>query len=99
MGNTDDGTLHHSRVLHQHVFDLPGKDVEAPGDDHVLLSIHDVQVACRIEVTDIAGMNPAIADGLRIACGIHVTDHLAVLPGADLTDFSHRQDVVVIVLY
>ena len=49
-----------------------GIDVEAARDDHVLLAVGDVQVALGVDVADVAGVQPAVDDGLgglvRLPC-------------------------------
>src|SRR4029453_14248637 len=48
----------------QHLLDLAGEDVEAAGDDHVLLAIDDVDEAVLVDNADVAGMVPAEGRGL-----------------------------------
>ena len=42
-----------------HVFDFTREDIEAPGDDHVLFAIDDVQEPVVVVPTHIAGMKPS----------------------------------------
>ncbi len=82
----------------QHRLQVAGIDVEAPGDDHVLLAVDDGQEALVVEAADVAGADEAatlriepfgLAGGLRpvvIAAHHHrrPTDHLANLADRQL---------------
>ena len=46
------------------IFHLAGKDIEAAGDDHVLLAVDNAQKAVGITHRDIAGVEPAALEGL-----------------------------------
>ena len=48
----------------QHLLELAREDVEATGDDHVLLAIDDVDEAVFADNADVAGMVPAEAGRL-----------------------------------
>ena len=60
---TDYAGLANGCVLHEDILDLGGVDVLPAGDDHVALARDDIQVAFGIEMTDVARMVPAIAQG------------------------------------
>ncbi len=47
----------------QDLVDLPRVDVVAGRDDHVLLAVHDVEVALLVHVGDVAGVEPVVANG------------------------------------
>ena len=47
-----------------HILDLARIDVEATGDDHVLLAINQMQIAVLVEPADVPGVQPTIAEHL-----------------------------------
>ena len=65
VGHADDGAVLHRGVAPDHLLDLARIDVEAARDDHVLLAVGDVQEAFLVDVADVAGVQPAVDDGLR----------------------------------
>ncbi len=76
MGHADDGCVGHLGVLDQALFDLDAIDVLSPSDDHVLGSIGDEQVPLGVEMPQVAGVKPPIADGLGGGIGpVPVTGH------------------------
>src|SRR3546814_10903549 len=63
------------RVREQGVLDLSRVDVEGARHDHVVLAVHDEQVALVVEVADVARVEPAIlVDG---PLGLHGTPPVA----------------------
>ena len=50
-----------SSWLHQHGLEIARIDVEAAGDDHVLLAVHQRQEAVLVEAADVAGADEAFA--------------------------------------
>ena len=48
----------------EHILHLTRKDVEAAGDDHVLLAVEDEHVAALVLARDVAGVQPAVLQGL-----------------------------------
>ena len=60
LGHADHGDVGDRRVAHQHVLHLGGIDVLAPGHDHVLDPVVDVEVAVGVEVADVAGTEPPV---------------------------------------
>ena len=65
VGASDHGGLGDLRKLVDDDLDLPGIDVLAAADDHVLGPVDQDQVAIFVEVTDVAGVQPAVDEGLR----------------------------------
>ena len=63
VGHADHGDHRDIGMLRQHVLDLARKNVEAAGDDHVLLAVEDEQVAALVGSGDVAGMQPAALQG------------------------------------
>jgi hypothetical protein len=59
----DDGALGDGGMEGDGVLDLSRIDVLATGDDHVLEAVDDVEVALIVEVSAVAGVHPAVADG------------------------------------
>src|SRR4029450_10342374 len=88
----------HRAVLHrgmapQHLLDLAGEDVEAAGDDHVLLAIDDVDEAVLVDNADVAGMVPAEGRGLaRRGLVVVVAQHDQAAAHHDLAALAARQD-------
>jgi hypothetical protein len=56
-------------VTGEDVFDLLGVDVLAAADDHVLRSADQGQIAVRVDVADVAGVQPAVDDDLGVSSG------------------------------
>src|SRR5438552_878271 len=65
MRHADRGGVHHRRVRGQCLLDLAGIHIESGDDDHLLLAIDDRDVSVRVDRRDVAGVQPAIAQGLR----------------------------------
>src|SRR4030042_3509537 len=73
-------------VLHLH-----GEDILPAGDNHVLLSIHDIDEAIFVHLSHIAGIEPAVPESFRRFLGVLVialhhpvalNDELPHLPAA-----------------
>ena len=64
VGPADDAGQRDRGVLDQRVLDVARVDVEAAADDQVLLAVDDVQVAVRVPVADVPGVQPSVADRL-----------------------------------
>ncbi|MNM90031.1 hypothetical protein D3C81_1022770 [compost metagenome] len=62
--NADNGGLRDSRMARQRVLHLGRIDVLAAADDHVLEAVDQEDKAFFVHVAAVAGMHPAIADGL-----------------------------------
>src|SRR4051794_6483494 len=87
MRPADDRSFAHAPVLEQHLLDLTRIDVRATRDDHVLGAILEREVTVRVEHADIAGMQPAAAQGLRRRVRIFpVARHDHVATADDLSD-------------
>src|SRR5215469_17096456 len=67
--NSDDGAFVNVRQRHDRGLDFRTIDIEAAGDDHVFLSVHDVNVAVFIQIADIARMVPAMRADFRRGLG------------------------------
>ena len=86
VGTADDRCFEHRAVLCERVLDLSRVQVLAASDDHVLDAVHERQVAVVVEHPDVAGVQPAVADGPRRRSGqVQVAAHDAG-PGDD--DFA-----------
>src|SRR5580698_9381375 len=53
--------LGYRRMLTYDDLDIGRKDILAAGDDHVLLSVHDVKEPFFIQTTEVAGAQPLVA--------------------------------------
>jgi hypothetical protein len=60
VGQADDGHVGHRRVAEQECLDLPGVDVFAAPDDHVLHPAGDAAVAPLVHRPEVAGAEPAV---------------------------------------
>src|SRR5690606_18348092 len=60
IGHTHHRHLGHRRVFEQHALDLGRVHVFAAGDDHVFDAVADVIEPTRVEVTDVARVEPVI---------------------------------------
>src|SRR5258705_10984178 len=67
--DADDRDLGHRGMLEQAVFDLDGRHVLAPRDDHVLLAVADRDERV-VAVAAVAGVEPAVHDGLGRLLGL-----------------------------
>ena len=63
-GPSDDGRLGDSGQPVDDALDLLGVDVLASADDHVLGSVDEHQVSVLVEAADVAGVQPAVDEGL-----------------------------------
>src|SRR5690606_31766412 len=78
--------------------DLRGIDVEPAGDDHVLLAIDNVIIAMFVAAADIAGVVPAMGNGLgRLLRHFEIaaTDNAAACD--DFADLAGRENIAIIV--
>src|SRR5438477_13204913 len=64
VGDADDADLGHGRMREHPVLDLDRRDVLAAADDDVLLAVGDSEVALVVEGPTVAGVEPAVDDGL-----------------------------------
>src|SRR5690349_3787704 len=62
--DADDGGFGDGRVGVQDVLDLAGVDVVAAADDEVLLAVDDEHEAVLVDEAEVAGVQPAVDDGL-----------------------------------
>src|SRR5437762_2050689 len=93
VGNTDHCDFVDRRVLEQDLLDLPWVDIIASANDHIFLTVEQVEVALCIHHTDIARMQPSPSQRLsRFVRSIPVPHHdnasscgnFANLPGCHL---------------
>ena len=63
VGQRVDARLEHGGVGGEDGLDLRRVDVFAAGDDQVVAAVEDVEVAFGVEVADVAGEQPAVAQG------------------------------------
>src|ERR1017187_1484726 len=98
VGHADDGALLNLHRGHNAGLALGAVDIKATADNHVLLAIHDIHVAMLVDVSDIAGVMPAVAanfsSGLRqvVVAG---SDQRAA--GYDFSGLMRREDATGIV--
>ncbi len=82
--------LRHGRVTRQCELHLPRVDIQAAHQDQVRLAIHDVVVAVRVHPSQIAGVIPAVAQGLgRLFRAAEVPLHHVGTTGHDLSNLAH----------
>jgi hypothetical protein len=88
VGKTDHRQLLDVRTVFVEILDLVGIDVLAVGvDDDVLAAPDDVEVALFVEAAEVAGVEPAIADGVRGGLFVlPVPRHHVLAAGDDLAD-------------
>ena len=83
--NTDHRRLGDVFVCEQHLLDLARVDVETTAKDHVLLAVDDLVRTVGVPHTDVARMEPAVANRFRGRFGaLQVTLHDVVSANADL---------------
>ncbi len=79
-------------MLQQRVLHIPRKDVEAAADDQVLLAVDYIQIAVRVEVADVPGVQSAAphrAGGFR--GGLPIASHHPFGSNADFSIGAGRQ--------
>jgi hypothetical protein len=87
VGHSDHGGLGHARVGVQHILDLAGVHVVPAADDELLLPADDEQEAVLVEVTEVAGVQPAAGEGLGGGLRpVQVPLHHVQPAGDDLAD-------------
>jgi hypothetical protein len=67
VGRADAGAFGHARAGSRHGFDFVGIDVEARHQDHVLLAVHDLEVARSVKDADIAGAEVPVGGECPVA--------------------------------
>jgi hypothetical protein len=92
--NADDGRHQHRGVLREGRLHLDSIDIEAAGDDHVLLAIDDEQVAAVVKIAKIAREPEPVLElgrgSLRI---VEVAAYGCAGAQADFAGFAHRQRI------
>ena len=61
VGDTDDSGFEHPRVLIESVFHLGAVDVLAPGDDHILGTVDDIDEVLLVDRCQISGMDEPVS--------------------------------------
>ena len=94
IGHPDDGGLGDAVEAGEYLLDLGGVDVEPPTDVHVFEAVGDLQVARRVQLADVPGVQPSLvvdrgSGGLGVieVAQHHVgpaQQHLPLLPDAQL---------------
>jgi len=64
MGNTKGGNFHHVWMAGQDVFNLCGPNIETTRNDHVVSTVHHVQITVGIELAEVTGFDPAVDNAL-----------------------------------
>src|SRR6185437_5275110 len=65
VGYADDNGLRHFRVLVERLLDEARIDLIARGDDDILDAVDDEEIAVRIEIADIAGVEASARHRVR----------------------------------
>ena len=98
MRPADYRDLAHGRMPQQYFLDLARINVGAAADDHVLGAVPQRQETVLVERSDVAGMQPAVAQrfqaGVRIA---PVAAHDGIAANQDFADLPGRQRPVLLV--
>src|SRR5215469_8379545 len=98
MRHTYDRRQGNSWMGHQHFFKLAWIDVIASAENHIFLTIYDIEVAILIHGSDIAGMEPASTHRLGARFGpVVVAFHNTVATHYNLARLSlcHRPVAIV----
>jgi hypothetical protein len=96
--NAEHDAFAHGRVFVDRLFDHLRIDIEAAGNDHVLLAVDDVEVPVWRHVSDIAGEEEAIGERHRVFFRlVPVTRGHVLATYPQFTDFADRQDPVRVV--
>src|ERR1041385_6253304 len=64
VGDPEHRDFAHRGVPGRKLFAVPGIDLHAAADDHVLLPVHEIEEPLGVAVAEIAGEEPSIADRL-----------------------------------
>ena len=81
-------------MAHDDLLDVARVDVDAAGDDHVLLPIHQVEKAILVEIAQVARVEPAVADGqCRQVGALVVARHEHGAAADDLAHLARRHVV------
>ena len=98
MRAADDGHVLHIGVGREHVFHFLGVDVLAACDDHVLESVHDVEIAVLVHARQVAAAIPALVvqHGGRGLAVVQIALHHGRRAQADLTHFAGAAQAAVL---
>ena len=95
VGDADHDHFLHRRMGVDRLLDHLRIDVEAAGDDHVLLAVDQIEIAVLVHVADIAGQKAVADKGFRGFLGpapISLGDVRTA--NADLADLAHRHHLL-----
>ncbi len=96
IGLPDDGHFAHTGVLEQHLLDLARIDVRAAADHDVLGTVAQCEAPALVHEADVAGVEPAIANGLRGGVGIvPIAEAYDIAATDDLAGLAGRQRLAV----
>ena len=98
IGQAHDRCLDDALVREQHVLDLARIDVVAAADEHVVLAVENVDEAVLVHASDVAGMEPTVAESLGgLFRAVPVTGHELGAAADDLALLAggHRPVVIV----
>ncbi len=91
VGDADGRGLGDFGVFEKDLFDVARVDVVAAGNDHVLFAVHDEKIALRVHHGDIAGVQPAVDDGLgRGILALPVAPHDLGAAHHEFAGLAHR---------
>ena len=78
---------------HDRFLDVARVDLEAAGDDHVLETIGQIDIAVGVQMADIAGRQASVGENLgRLVGAFPVSRHHLGAGDADFARFAWRQD-------
>src|SRR5215203_4118189 len=99
VGPSDDADERDCRVLDQRVLDVAREDVEPAADDQILPAVDDVEVAVRVDIAEVSGVQPPVAHRLRRQRRVApVALHHRRGAAADLADLARRDVLSVVTL-
>src|SRR5260221_14524675 len=97
VGQPDHRSFDDPLIAQQDVFDLARVDVVPSRDQHVVLPVENVEVAVLVHAADIAGVEPAIAEGpFRGLRPVPVARHELGAAADDLAHLAGAKEIVVL---
>src|SRR5712691_9668976 len=96
--NADHRDFIDRRVLEQDLLYFPWVDIIAATNDHIFLTVEQVEVALCIHHTDIAGMQPSSSQGLsRCIRQVPIPGHDNASSCDNFANFANRHLVIVVI--
>ena len=90
VGNAHGHGVQHFGVLVQHFVYFAGVDVVAADEHHVFFAVHNVEIAVFVHIGDVAGIQPAVAQGAgRVVGVVPVAGHNLRALDDQLAGFAH----------